>query len=202
MSTAQDVSATDNSFDLVVRDAKPGFRLRFSDSGVQVGADALAVMRDGEFVRIPFAEIRSVQLSLASTGRSGMIGQCAISRASGERVIVSTSRPSGLADPSKEGIYRRFIEAFHSRLVDSGAATHIGFSQGFTAARRTVLLVALIAGGILFIGGPLFAFALSQQPKALIALVIGAVLLIPFVRIYNTNAPRNYLPTNPPDLLP
>ena len=65
-----------------------------------------------------------------------------------------------------------------------------------------MLLVGLIAGGILFIGGPLFAFALSQQPKALIALVIGAALLIPFVRIYNTNVPRNYSPTNPPDLLP
>ena len=48
----------------------------------------------------------------------------------------------------------------------------------------------------------MFAFALSQQPKALLAMVIGAALLIPFVRIYNTNAPRNYSPTNPPDLLP
>ena len=75
MSAAHDVSATDNSFDLIVRDAKPGFRLRFNDSGVRVDSDALAVMRDGEFVRIPFAEIRSVQLSLASTGRSGCHGR-------------------------------------------------------------------------------------------------------------------------------
>jgi hypothetical protein len=202
MSATHDYSWTDNHFDLIVRDGKPGFRLCFTDSGVLVDADALRVMRDGTMVSVPFAEIRSVRLSLASTGRSGMVGMCAIELASGQRFVISTIQPSGLADPSKEGIYRRFIEAFHARLVDSGAASHIGFSQGFTAARRTVLLVALIAGGILFIGGPLFAFALSQQPKALIALVIGAALLIPFVRIYNTNVPRNYSPTNPPDLLP
>ena len=202
MSVAHDYSWTDNHFDLIVRDGKPGFHLRFTDSGVLVDADAVRVMRNGKMVAVRFADIRSVQLSLASTGRSGMVGMCTIGLASGERVIVSTVRPSGLPDPSKEGIYRRFIEALHQRLVASGDSGHIVFRQGFTAARRTVLLVALIAGAILFIGGPLLAFALTEQPKALFGVALGAALLIPFARIYNTNAPRNYLPTTPPDLLP
>ena len=189
-------------YDLFTRDGETRFVWSLTDEGVALEADALVLMRAGQWTRAPFDEIVSVTLASGVIGRGNTMGSCTITLGSNGKVIVGNTNKSGVADGFRDGIYRRFVVDFHKQLLDSGAATGIDFHSGFSQTRMTGLILTLIVATGFFLVLPFILLIATHDLKALLILLVGAALVMPVYRVARTNQPSTYGPADPPDLLP
>ncbi len=188
-------------YELFTTDGAVRFALTLKDHGIALEPRALALMRAGRWTRADFADIASVTLSTATAGRT-ILAQCTIGLVNGGRIVVSNAGASGIADGRHDQAFRLFVRDLHAALVESGAAAGIAFRSGYSAGRSMGLNIAVGAAVLLLGVLPLILFFISGEVKILGALVVGAFLLWPMLRVARMNTPRTYSPGNPPDLIP
>ncbi len=186
---------------LFTTDGATRFRMRLTDQGISPGFDSISFEREGSWTSRPYAEIRSVWLSSNGVGRYGVAGQCVIEFRNGDRLVVSSADARGLPAAVQKPGYRDFIRDLHERLVASGVSRGISFRSGYSEARRTILIVAMVAAVALFIALPLVLFLATGAWQMLGAIAFGVLLLWPAFQVVGPNSPRIYHPASPPDLL-
>lgn len=193
-------SLASTCYDLFTRDGQTRFVLRQRDEGIRIGESAISVLRSGQWVDTPFASISTIRLSTALVGRR-QIAQCVIELRDGSKLITSNASASGLRDSGRDSDYRSFVRSLHNQLLATGAASRIRFISGFSQARMNVLIASLIVATAFFFILPLVMLMVTQNPKALLAMLASIGLLIPSGQIVKVNQPATYAPDMPPDLV-
>lgn len=189
-------------YDLFSRDGEPRLVWRLTDEGVALEPDALVVRRAGQWTRAEYERILSINLSSGQIGRSGTIASCTIQMSSGLRIVVSNVNERGVADGSRDSVYRQFVTDFHKRLRESGAVSRISFNSGFSQGRSTGLLVIGVIATGFFVALPVILLLATHELKALLITVAGLGFVLPLWRTFSANQPSTYNPGAPPDLLP
>ncbi|MDR3476066.1 MAG: hypothetical protein P4M09_30845 [Devosia sp.] len=187
-------------YELFMTDGSLRFRLLFADRGVEPAADRLTFMLNGSRCSRPYRDIASITLNSNALPDSATIGACNIVFRDGERLLVLSANANGLSDGSRNGEFNAFVRDLHRRLLASGAAGSIRFHFGFSRARLRLLTVALVLGSALLLLLPLVLFAITGEPRLLLAMLFGVVLLLPGARLLGPNRPDGYDPERLPDV--
>lgn len=181
--------------------SRGGFVLRLRDQGVAAGPDGLTVNQDGQDVTYPYRDIAAINLMMSVVPKSGNVAQMTIRFRNGNSLRVLNTNAWGSPDPDQTQHYYRFKADLHQRLVESGAAETIEFTSGHSARRAQVVQVTMVIAAAFFIGGPIVIYAMTGEAQALLICLFGAAFVVPFMRAARRNAPAQYDPRTPPDML-
>lgn len=195
------ISAPGTTHELFVTGASSSFTWSFQDRGVTLSADGLSWSVGGVALERGYSDISSIRLHRATAGKHGSVGICRISFR--DTVLnVHGSDSHGFPDDEQSARYATFVQDLHARLSGRQDARHIRFHAGLTDGRYTVLTVAIIAAGLLFVLLPFVLLLIVRDLHVLGVFAAGAALFWSFYKLWDKNRPRSYLPTHvPEDLL-
>jgi hypothetical protein len=186
-------------YDLFMTSGRVRFRMKLADLGIEPQARRLSFMLDGQRHSRPYSDMATVTLNSNALPDSTVIGVCRIDFRDGERLLVLSANANGLSDGSRNAEFSAFVRDLHGRLIANGAADAISFRSGFSNPRFRTLAVALAAAALLFLVLPLILFAATGEPRLLLGLVFGVLLILPGARLLGPNRPATYRPEAPPD---
>ena len=178
-----------------------GLMLNMRDKGLTPEPDRLRYMRDGKWESKLYTDIAQINLAMNPVHKSAPMAQMTISFRNGAKMRVLNTTAWGNVDADQTQHYYRFKADLHQRLVESGAAQKITFTTGYTSGRAQMLGVTLVIAGLFFVGLPIVLFIMTGQAQALLICLAGAAFVWPFYRASQRNAPGQYDPRNPPDML-
>lgn len=181
--------------------SRGGFVLRLRDQGILAGPDGLTVRQDGHDVTYPYGDIAAINLMMSVVPKSGSVAQMTIRFRNGDGLRVLNTNAWGSPDPDQTQHYYRFKTDLHQRLVESGAAGAIEFTSGHSARRAQIVQVTMAIAAAFFVGGPIVIYAMTGEAQALLLCLFGVAFVVPFMRAARRNAPAQYDPRTPPDML-
>jgi hypothetical protein len=182
--------------DLYIRAGNAGFYFRNDNHGVTLTAERIDWRFDGQNDGAPYTSIRSVHLQSGGDMRNPL-SLCRITFADGHALLVTDANEHGTADPERRGIYRNFIYDLHARLVALPKG-FISFTSGYHGARYPIIIACAVAIGLVCVAGPIVAMFVMGSLWPITALVAGAGLYWPLMKIIEKNTPRSYDPRYPP----
>ncbi len=178
-----------------------GLILRLSDNGVTPDTEGLHFTRDGRKTYRPYSDLVEVNLAMTSMPRAADIAQMTLRFFDGTKMRVLNTDAWGRADANHNQHYYRFKADLHQRLVESGAAGRIRFTTGVSQGRSSAQRVIMVIAAAFFIGAPIVIFFMTGRGEALLVMLGGIALVLPFMRAMDRNAPASYDPRDPPDML-
>ncbi len=190
-------------YELVHREGT-GLRLvfRYHDDGIRLTPVGLEWSTEGAPRTAAYADIDSIHLALGSLPQSGAFGTCTIGFRSGDVLAVVGVTPAGLPSPERAEAYAAFVRDLHARLGPADRA-RIRFIAGNSEGRQRFGLFAVVLAVGFFIIMPTVLLLITRDLKALAVLLFGVPFIMPALKTFRSNTPRDYSPDAlPEDLIP
>jgi hypothetical protein len=185
---------------------KRGSTLTFSklrDEGVGIDGGLLFWQSGQREIARPLTDIVSVNLTTIHLGDLGDCGQCVISFAGVQALVVSGSAADRHAETGGNAVYRDFVRDLHASLIAAGHAGAVRFSAGMNLARIRFLKVMLAILGLAMVVLPIGLMLWTGELGLLGGTAFGIVFVWGYYNVARRNQPRSYEPgAIPPDLLP
>jgi hypothetical protein len=195
-------SSPGTTHELYLTSDSSSFSWCFQDRDVTLSADGLSWSVGGVALECAYSDIADIRLHRATAGKSGSVGICRIGFRDGTVLNVHGSDHHGLPDDGQSGRYATFVHDLHARLAGRQDTRHIRFHAGLTEGRYTVLTIAIIAAGLLFVLLPFVLLLIVRDLHVLGVFAAGAALFWSFYKLWDKNRPRSYSPAHvPEDLL-
>lgn len=177
-------------------------RWHLPDAEFRLERDRLTWTLDGQTQSWLLNEIRSIRLEAGEQAGAGTKWSARIVFRDWSWIDVMSLTPDVKRDPGRERAYRRFVEELHRRLKRHGSPD-LALGHGDPSARRTIVLCALIAIGLIIVGVPFVALFILGEPAVLLTMLAGVLLIWPFANAWGQNAPGEYaLDALPQEKLP
>jgi hypothetical protein len=187
-------------YDLNIHDGEVLTVFRLRDSGIRLVGNEIEWRIGGVERRAALSDIRAIRLtSEVETSRRPMgATSCQIRFSGGSAVTVFGGNSLSPDAAERRARYEAFVAELHRRLAPDDRA-HINFIAGYGGPRFYFLLVAAVAGAVLWVSMAvlmLLGFAPFRLGAA-VSLSIGAVMTFGLFRLLQLNAPHVYDPSNP-----
>lgn len=185
---------------LFFHDGRPRLRMMHRDEGIELRDDGLAVFKDGVWIAHRYADIISVGLTTYGAFGTSQVGMCTITFRSLEKLVVLSSAASGHADPRREADYRDFVADLHRRLAAAGAGARVSFQSGWDETKHMTMISLVVLLTMIMVPAPL-ALLFTGELRALAITIAAGFIVWPLWSMIRRNAPAEYTPEMPPDLL-
>ena len=192
-------AAKPQTYDLRAAEGPKRFLVKLTVQGITVSDDGLGWAGSDGARSVRFADIAAIHLGAGLIGQS-TLDTCRIEFTDGGGLVTADWGANGLPDDKALPIYRAFVRDLHARLSaqPSGA---IRFTAGMPQWRYNVVCIAAVCLGLMWLAALFVMVFLAPGLTGLGAVIAGAFLLFPVVKLLLNAKPRDYAPDNLPDAL-